>query len=191
MAKRRKIHAPKKTHWINYVVILGLLACFLVALSFYLLPFVRYYQLEKAISTRDAGTIVNYLNRGELKENILKRRATMLPVKKATAQAGPLSIVDLAVQWYEKAARPDFERSFTTEGIYALMAELGKGAEEEEDAWRLANRVIRNTSFSYQSLDRFSLKVKDLQGRFVGYVTFDFAREGLNWQLVDIQFPLF
>lgn len=191
MAYKQKIRVPKKTHWINYVVVAGLIAFFLVGFSFYLLPFLRYYQLEQALVAGDPGAIINFIDAAQLKNNISKRQRAFTPGQKVAAQKGPVSLIDLAVKWYQKVSTPDFDRAFTTQGIYAIMGELEKGGPAEEGAMSLMNRVLRNSSFEYHSLDRFSIKVKDLQGRFVGYVTFDFAREGLNWQLVDVQFPLF
>ncbi|MCX7982657.1 MAG: DUF2939 domain-containing protein [Syntrophales bacterium] len=192
MGYQRKIQIRKEKSWINYIVVAGLLIFFLLGFSFYILPFVRYYQMEQAIAAGDAGAVINYIDTAELKRNILKRQKSVFIEKKGTPLGGgPVTLVDLAVKWYERISSPDFERFFTTQGIYALMGELEKGKPEEEGVFALASRVISNSSFEYQSLDRFSIKVKDMRGRFVGYVTFDFAREGVNWQLVDIKFPLF
>ena len=56
--------------------------------------------------------------------------------------------------------------------------------------YQMVQKMIDKASFSYNSLSKFIVSVRDAKGRYSEYFSFVFTREGLNWRLTNVILPV-
>lgn len=191
MLYRRTVPGSKTINRVNIGVVLVLLILFLAGMTLYLLPYVSYYRMERAIAKRNANELISYINKSELRKNLLNARDVVIRPSVTTSHFPTSSLVDLAMKWVMAGVHDDPDRFLTVENTYAFLTEVGKNGMVIDGVWPLIGYMMKHVSFRYHSLNEFSVSVKDRRGRFIGYVTFIFGRNGLHWQLCDVRFPLF
>jgi hypothetical protein len=197
MRKHRKRKSDAKFPVMKYVIILAVVAIFVVALALYFLPFVSYYQIEKAIIVKDAGTLASYTDFNEIRQNLKRQKGQRVIKELGKDDPKNQSLVDLSILWAALGTDQDIDRALSTEGFYIALSgsgtdrtRVGAMTPSEIGTYQMVQRLFAGVSFKYHSHSRFTVSVKDAKGRYMEYFSFVFARDGLNWKLTNVILPM-
>jgi len=118
----------------NLLVVSLLLFVSLAGLTLYLLPYLSYFKIERAIATGNAAEVVAYINKKTLWNNLLK--APELGVKKMpTGKESVASLVDLAMMWASASKQAGADRMLTVAGTKELLTDPGKREDRRDELW--------------------------------------------------------
>ncbi|MCG6537807.1 MAG: DUF2939 domain-containing protein [Syntrophales bacterium LBB04] len=185
-----------KFQWMKYVVFMAVFAIAAVVLALYSLPFVAYYQVESAIITKNADKLAASTGLAEMRRNLKAQRGQRVIKNIIKDNAKDQSLVDLSILWSELSTDNEIDRAISTEGFYvALSGAVGTKPDAvkpapEMSTYQMVRNMIDNASFSYKSLSKFVVSVRDDKGRYAEYFSFVFTREGLNWRLTNVILPV-
>ena len=192
----------RKLNWMKYIIVIAVFVLLLSGLAIYLMPFVAYYHVELAISEKNPSKLASYMNIVEVRKNLKSQKGERIirDVKKEGDQV-PFqpTLVDLSIQWSALQSEAAIDQAISTEGFYVSLwgpkADVRKPDPirplPEQSSYELIKRLIAYSSFHYSSGSSFVVQIKDDKNRYVGYVSFIFTREGLQWRLSNVILPLF
>lgn len=178
-------------------MILASLAAFMVLIAFYFLPYVAYYQLQDAIVMKDVGKLSFYTNLHEMRRNLKAQKGQRVIKGLERSNDEDPSLVDLSIAWSALSMDQDIDRAISTEGFYTTLYGLNSRKSEPQKTmpklspYQFVGKLLADASFEYRSLSKFVISFRDEKGRYVGYFSFVFEREGLNWKLTNILLPVF
>ena len=185
-----------KFQWMKYVVFMAVFAIAAVAVALYLLPFVAYYQIESAIITKDAEKLAASTGLTEMRRNLKAQKGQRVIKNLGKDDGKDQSLVDLSILWSALSTDNEIDRAISTEGFYITLSGAARAKPDpikpppEMSHYQMARKTIENASFSYQSLSKFVVSVRDEKGRYSEYFSFVFTREGLNWRLTNVSLPV-
>lgn len=180
----------------KYMVFMAAFAIAAVALALYLLPFVAYYQVESAITNKDAEKLAAVTGFTEMRRNLKAQRGQRVIKNIGKEDGKDRSLVDLSILWSAIPTDNEVDRAVSTEGFYVALsgaASTKSGpvkAAPEISLYQMVRKLIDKASFHYQSLSKFVVNVRDDKGRYSEYFSFVFTREGLNWRLTNVILPV-
>jgi hypothetical protein len=192
----RRSKNKEKFQWMKYVVFMAAFAIATVALALYVLPFVAYYQVESAITTKNAEKLAAATGFTEMRRNLKAQRGQRVIKGLGKEYGKDRSLVDLSILWSAIPTDNEVDRAISTEGFYVALSgaestkhDLVKPA-SEMSLYDMVRKLIDKSSFHYQSFSKFVVSVRDEKGRYSEYFSFVFTREGLNWRLTNVILPV-
>jgi hypothetical protein len=192
--RRSKIKA--KFQWMKYVASMAAFAIAAVAVALYLLPFVAYYQVESAIFNKDAEKLAASTGLTEMRRNLKAQRGQRVIKNLRKDEGKDQSLVDLSILWSAISTDHEIDRAISTEGFYVALSGAASTKPDpvkpapEMGTYQMVRKMTDNASFSYKSLSKFVVSVRDEKGRYSEYFSLVFTREGLNWQLTNVILPV-
>jgi len=182
----------------KFFIYMAALIIFIVGMTFYSLPFVAYYQIESAIIAKDAGKLASYTDFTALKRH-LKAQKGQRVIKKLKQDDHEPALVDLSIIWAGLPSDQEIDKAISTEGFYMMLSGAGTDrgqprpmkAQQELSPYQMIKSLIADSSFRYESISQFVVSTKDEKGRYIGYCSFVFLREGLQWRLANVILPVF
>ncbi|MFA5179778.1 MAG: DUF2939 domain-containing protein [Syntrophales bacterium] len=186
----------QKYQWMKYVAFMAAFAIAAVALALYLLPFVAYYQVESAITNKNAEKLAAATGFAEMRRNLKAQRGQRVIKNLKMDEGKDQTLVDLSILWSAIPTDNEVDRAISTEGFYvALSGNVNTKHDPVKSApemsmYQMVRKLIDKASFQYQSLSKFVVNVRDEKGRYSEYFSFIFTREGLNWRLTNVILPV-
>jgi hypothetical protein len=189
--------SKEKYHWLKYVIFMAAFAIMAVGVSLYLLPFVAYYQVESAISSKDAEKLAAATGFSDMRRNLKAQRGQRVIKTLKKDDNREVTLVDLSIMWSALATDGEVDRAISTEGFYVALstgAATGKPnpikPAQDLSLYQMVRHLIDKSSFQYQSLSKFIVNVRDEKGRYSEYFTYVFTRDGFNWRLTNVILPV-
>lgn len=192
----RRSKSKAKFQWMKYVAFMAVFAIAAVVFALYLLPFVAYYQVESAIITKDAEKLAASTGFTEMRRNLKAQRGQRVIKNLRKGDGKDQSLVDLSILWSALSTDNEIDRAISTEGFYVTLAGTERMKPDpvkpppEMSQYQMVQKMIDKASFSYNSLSKFIVSVRDAKGRYSEYFSFVFTREGLNWRLTNVILPV-
>jgi type II secretion system protein G len=167
--------------------------CIAVALMvfgiwFYSAPYLAVRGIKSALITKDAAKLSSYINfpalKGSLRTSFNARvGAEVLEGKEANPFATLGTALGIAMA--ESLINPMIDELVTPEHL-AMMMKPQPGENDNAWAWLTQPDAETRMSMSYESFNRFVVKVKDAGQPIIGFI---FTRDGLfSWKLSDANF---
>ena len=185
-----------KFQWMKYMAFMAAFTIAAVVLALYLLPFVAYYQVESAIITKNAEKLAASTGFTEMRRNLKAQRGQRVIKNLRKDDGKDQSLVDLSILWSALSTDNEIDRAISTEGFYVTLSGTERMKPDpvkpapEMSQYQMVRKMIDNASFSYKSLSKFVVSVRDEKGRYSEYFSFVFTREGLNWRLTNVILPV-
>jgi hypothetical protein len=199
VARHRRKSEQTKFQWMKYFILFASFAASAVVLAVYCLPFVAYYQIDSAIIAKDAGKLASHTDFMEMRRNLKTQKGQRVIKTLKKDDGKDPSLVDLAISWSALPSDKAIDEAISTEGFYIVLS--GPGADRrkadpikaptEMSTYQMIKKLIADASFQYQSVSKFVVSLKDEKGRYVGYFSFVFMRQGINWRLTNVILPVF
>ena len=167
-------------------IAVGLFAIYVVAA-----PFITVYRMKSAAENHDGEALSDHIEFPSVRQSLKDQMNAMFTKKMVEDEEmkdNPFAalgavfagvIVDKMVDAY-----------VTPAGITQLMAgeKPQSGAEQGDGSTGSTElKPLEDASMSYESLDKFVVKIKDADGRVVKFVL---RRRGIGWKLTEIIIPL-
>lgn len=175
--------------WIALIVLLGVLLLGYLAAG----PFIAYNAIREAVQTQDTAELAEHVDFPALRGN-LKLQVDDYVVRKAGADAQSSLLGAFAVRIASGLAGGMVDTMVTPAGIGALMEgrslwHRASGGGITDNTYETAPTPdrLRDASYGFESLSRFTATIEDEDG---DPVTFVLSRQGLAWRLTDIRLPL-
>jgi len=188
--------SKEKFQWMKYVALMGIFAIAAVALALYLLPFVAYYHVESAIMHKNAEKLAAYTGFPEMRRNLKAQRGQRVIKYLRKDDGKDQSLVDLSIMWSAIPTDSEVDKAISTEWFYVAFEGTARTKADpikpppEISTYQMVQKMIDKASFSYSSLSKFVVSVRDPKGRYSEYFSFVFTREGLNWRLTNVILPV-
>ena len=194
----RKRRSKATFQWMKYVMAMAIFIIIIVGLTIYLLPFVAYYEVETAIMAKDVGKFASHVDFTEMRRNLKMQKGQRVIKTLSRSKEKEMSLVDVSISWSALTSDQQIDQAISTEGFYITLSGAGADRKQpdpirpssEVDSLQMIKKLIAESSFKYQSFSKFVVSAKDEKGRYVGYCTFVFIREGLQWRLANVVLPV-
>jgi len=163
----------------------GLFAIYMVAA-----PFITVYQMKSAAENHDGEALSEHIEFPSVRQSLKDQMNVMFAKKMGEDEEmkdNPFAVLGAAFAGVMVDKMVD--AYVTPAGITQLMAgeKPQPGAEQSDDSAGSAERKpLADASMSYESLDKFVVKVKDADG---GDGKFVLRRQGIGWKLTEIIIP--
>ena len=175
--------------WLALLVVVAVLLFGYLAAG----PFLAYNAIRTAVQAHDTAELAEHVDFPVLRRN-LKLQIDDYVVRKAGADVQSSLLGAFAVRIASGVAGGMVDTMVTPAGIGALLegrtiwhrASGGGVADNTYENAPPPDR-LREASYGFESLSRFTATVEDEDG---DPVTFVLSREGLHWKLTDIRLPL-
>ena len=175
--------------WLALLVVVAVLLFGYLAAG----PFLAYNAIRTAVQAHDTAELAEHVDFPVLRRN-LKLQIDDYVVRKAGADVQSSLLGAFAVRIASGVAGGMVDTMVTPAGIGALLEgrtiwHRASGGGVTDNTYENAPPPdrLREASYGFESLSRFTATVEDEDG---DPVTFVLSREGLHWKLTDIRLPL-
>ena len=175
--------------WLALLVVVAVLLFGYLAAG----PFLAYNAIRTAVQTHDTAELAEHVDFPVLRRN-LKLQIDDYVVRKAGADVQSSLLGAFAVRIASGVAGGMVDTMVTPAGIGALLEgrtiwHRASGGGVTDNTYENAPPPdrLREASYGFESLSRFTATVEDEDG---DPLTFVLSREGLRWKLTDIRLPL-
>lgn len=164
----------------------ALLAVYVVAI-----PYITVHQMKSAAENHDGEALSEYIDFPSVRQSLKDQMNAMFAKKMAEdneMKNNPFAAFGVAL--VGMMADKMVDAYVTPAGIAQMMAgekPLRQAAQSSETSRSTASKPLSEASMSYESLDKFVVRIKDNDG---GEDKFILRRHGLSWKLTDIIIPL-
>lgn len=192
----RRSKTKEKIKWLKYVGFMAVFAIAIVAMALYLLPFVAYYEVESAITTKNAEKLAAATGFTEMRRNLKAQKGQRVIKNLKKDDGKDQTLVDLSILWSAIPNDNDIDRAISTEGFYVALSGTGRTKADpirpipEISTYEMVLKMVDKSNFDYQTLSKFVVSVRDDKGRYSEYFSFVFTRDGLNWRLTNVILPV-
>jgi len=167
-------------------VVVGLLAIYIAAA-----PYITVYQMQSAAEKHDGEALSEHIEFSSVRQSLKDQMNAMFAKKMAEDEEmknNPFAV--LAVGFAGMMVDKMVDAYVTPAGITQLMAgekPKAEGSKSGSSAGHTERKPLSNASMSYESFDKFVVKVKGEDG---GEGKFVLRRRGIAWKLTDIVIPI-
>lgn len=168
----------------SHLVIAGLLACALLAISVYASPHWTVQRMKTAMADNDAARFSSYIDFPALRESMKTQMVSVMQARMATPEMQNNPLAGLGQRMGTALINPMIDAVVTPAGVMAMF-ELGQAAPV---ATRADDRAPKSKpSYDLRYLDWNTVVIANASGEDGGFVL---KRSGLwSWQLAGLALP--
>jgi Protein of unknown function (DUF2939) len=166
--------------------IIAVIGLVLFAISIYIAasPYITVYQIKSAAERHDGEALSEHIEFPSVRQSLKDQMNAMLmkEMAKGETKDSPFAALGAAFAWL--MVDKMVETFVTPVGITQLMAgEKPQPTEGEKSGGNSARKPLSDASMSYESLNKFVVKVKGDNGEEGKFVL---RRRGISWKLTEI-----
>lgn len=166
------------------VAVVGVLFAIYIAAA----PYITVHQMKSAAESHDGEALSEHIDFPSVRQSLKDQMNAMFMKEMAKDEMKDNPFAALGAAFAGVMVDKMVEAYVTPAGITQLMAgEKPKPSEGRESDGSSRRKPLSDSSMSYESLDKFVVKVKGgtgEEGRFV------LRRRGIGWKLTEIIIPL-
>ena len=151
-------------------------------------PYITVYQMKSAAESRDGEALSEHIEFPSVRQSLKDQMNSMFMKEMAKDEMKDNPFAALGAAFAGVIVDKMVEAYVTPAGITQLMSgEKPKTAQGGESGSGSARKPLSDASMSYESLDKFVVKIKSNsaeEGKFV------LRRRGIGWKLTEIIIPL-
>jgi hypothetical protein len=170
--------------------ILAAIGLVLFAISIYIAasPYITVYQMKSAAERHDGEALSEHIEFPSVRQSLKDQMNAMIMKEMAKDEMKDNPFAALGAAFGGFMVDKMVEAYVTPTGITGLMAgEQPKLTEGGESTGSSARKPLSDASMSYESLNKFVVKVKGDNGEEARFVL---RRRGISWKLTEIIMPL-
>jgi|APMed6443717190_1056831.scaffolds.fasta_scaffold86244_1 hypothetical protein len=164
--------------------VIGIAGTILVLIMGYVAigPFLTFSAIKTGITEKDSVKLSENIDFPILRNN-LKEQINAAIIKDATSKSKDKSFIALKAALVQKKITDKIIDSFITPGGLSMIMNENEPKKKEPQT---KDEIFKNSKFSYDSMNKFSIWITDEEGKEIRFVL---GREWLAWKLINIIIP--
>lgn len=168
--------------------VLGIVIAIILAIGFYSLPYITVAQMKGSAEDNDGEALSEHVDFPSVRQSLKDQMNAML-AKKMAEQAEDNPFGALGAAFGGMLVEKMVDAYITPSGLTQMMS--GERPDEKSSDTTQSsqdNEPFENASFSYESMSKFSITVKNDDSE--DEIKFILRRAGLTWKLSEIILPM-
>ncbi len=150
-------------------------------------PYITVYQMRSAAESQDGEALSEHIEFPSIRQSLKDQMNAMFMKEMAKDEMKDNPFAALGAAFAGIMVDKMVEAYITPAGITQLMSGEKPRQKEEDSSSEPARKPLSDASMSYESLDKFVVRVK---GNNEEEAKFVLRRRGFGWKLTDIIIPL-